>query len=314
MYLHILTISVMIAITREWLANPMIATEITKHPLGAGIWKEIARIHKLVSEFRQHRMSAETALAKLTEIITALDLTHDTKARALYTLLLGLAEATNDQTLARKLRELNALLFPQQLRINQMSYLDEAGAVVELEQRVTPEVTLILESIRVGEQTLADVYREWIAAGHELGSKAQERACIEASLMANGSTAPQTQVRQVRTAWVRGVRLLLDTLDMLELSTTTRESLLAPLRKAIHSAMLRRSQGGTVPESGTEPDMEPGMELDMMEPDMELNMMAPDIELALRGEPEPTPGLRSEPDIKLVAATPATTPAPDEMA
>jgi hypothetical protein len=299
MYLHILTISVMIAITREWLANPMIAAEITRHPLGAGIWKEIARIHKLVSEFRQHRMSAETALAKLTEIITALDLTHDTKARALHTLLLGLAEATNDQTLARKLRELNALLFPQQLRINQMSYLDEAGAVVELEQRVTPEVTLMLESIRVGEQTLADVYRAWVAAGHELGRKAQERARIEASIMATGSTAPQTQVRQVRTAWARGVRLLLDNIDMFELSTNTRESLLAPLRKAIQDAMLRRSPGGTNPEPDIEPDMD--MELDMdMEPDM----------MGLEVEPDIEPGILP---LGATSAEPATTPAGDEL-
>jgi hypothetical protein len=295
MNLHILTISVMIAITREWLANPLIVAEISKHPLGAAIWKEIARVHKLVSEFRQHRMSVETLLAKLTETVTALDFTHDRKSRALHTLLLGLADATNDPDLAKKLLELGALLFPHQLRINQMSYLDEAGAIVELEQRVTPEVIRTLESIRVGEQTLADVYREWVEAGHELGRKAQERARVEASITAQGSTAPKTQIRQVRAAWVRGVRLLLDTLDMLELSDATREALLAPLHKSIQDAMLRRSQGSPITDA--EPEFEPDVEPE--------------------ATPEPTPERMVKPDIQLAAATPAepaTTPAADDIA
>lgn len=302
MNLNILTISVMVLITREWLANQLIVAALTRHHLGESIWKEIARIHKLVSEFRQQRMSIEALLASLTEKITFLDRIHDTKARALHNLLLGLIEATNDAALARRLLELHALLFPNQLRIITMSYFEEAGAIIELEQRVTPEVLLTLESIRVADQTLADIYREWVEAGHELGRLAQERARVEASLSAEGSTAPQTQVRQVRSTWIRGVRLLLDSLDILELPDAARESLLAPLEKSIQDAMLRRNQGGPIAETETETDIDIDSDTEA-QPDA-----APAITPAL------TPALT--PDISphgTTPAEPATTPTDSEI-
>jgi hypothetical protein len=289
MNLSILTISVMVLITKEWLANPVIVAELTRHHLGAAIWKEIGRVHKLISEFRRQRMSVEALLAALTEKLTFLDELHDRKARSLHNLLLSLADATNNPAQARKLRDLDALLFPHQLRIVQMSYFDEAGAVIELEQRVTPEVMRTLESIRVGDQTLADVYREWVEAGHELGRLVQERARVEASLSVNGSTAPQTHVRQVRSAWIRGVRLLLDTLDMFELSDAARESILAPLEKSIHDAVLRRNQGVPV----AQPDIEP-------EPEPDIDIGDNDIDLAIE------PGLAP---LGAMAAMPAAAPA-----
>jgi hypothetical protein len=287
MNLNILAISVMVLITREWLANPVIVAELTRHHLGASIWKEIARAHKLISEFRQQRMSVEAALAKLTEKLTYLDDRHDRKARSLRTLLLALAEATNDPALARKLLDLDALLFPNQLRVIHMSYFAEAGSIIELEQRVTAETTNTLESIRVGDQTLADIYREWIEAGHELGRLAQERARIEASLSTSGSTAPQTRARKVRSAWIRTVRLLLASLDMLELSSAARESLLAPLEKSVQDAMLRRGQNGP----GTNPDDMPDGEPES-EPE---------------GEPDTGPG--DQPDIGPGTLSLGTTPA-----
>jgi hypothetical protein len=297
MNLNVLTVSVMVLITREWLANPVIVAELTKHPLGAAIWNEIARIHKRVSEFRQQRMAIEAVLAELTEKLTHHGDIHDRKARALHNLLLFMAEATNDPALARNLRELDALLFPDQLRIIHMSYFAEAGAIIELEQRVTPEILRTLESLRVGDQTLADIYREWVEAGHALGQCAQQRARVEASLSAHGSAAPQTRARKVRSAWIRGVRLLLDALDMLELSDATRERLLAPLQKGVRDAARRRDQN-------TEPDVEPEIQPDSKPADT--GYVQPDVELADTSYAQPgvRPDLRpaiwsdGEPDIR----------------
>jgi hypothetical protein len=94
--------------------------------------------------------------------------------------------------------------------------------------------------VRVDDRSLADVYRAWIEAGKQLGRHVQERARVEASLGAGGTSTPRTSVRKVRAAWIRAVHLLLDVQDFLGLSAEAREMMLAPLQDGIDDALARR--------------------------------------------------------------------------
>jgi hypothetical protein len=230
----------MVAITGEWMENPQLVAEITKHPLGPPVWTEVQAAHTLVEEHGQQRSTVEKIIARLTELSSTWDDTHDRKARALRALLLALVDATDDPERARVFLDLDALLFPHQLRIVHMSYLEEAGAARDVEKRVTPEILSVLESVRVDGQSLADVYRAWIEAGKQLGHHVQERARVEASLGQDGTATPRTSVRKVRAAWIRAVHLLLDVQVFLGMSAEAREMLMAPLQDGIEDALVRR--------------------------------------------------------------------------
>jgi hypothetical protein len=257
MNINILSTSEMIAISGEWLGNPAIAMEVCKRALGASLWKEIQSAHALAVDRSRERMSIEARIAELIKLGTRFDGIHDDRARVLYHLLLMLADATRDAALAEFLRRVHSLMFPRDLRIVHMSYLAEAGEVMELEARMTPEILTRLESVRVADQTLAEIYRSWIEAGKELGRYAQERARLEASLGMQGTTAPRTHSRKVRTVWIRAVRLMLNALALLDLPESTREQLLAPLEHGIQAAMARRAQGNSPVDIVDDIDIEP---------------------------------------------------------
>ena len=100
----------------------------------------------------------------------------------------------------------------------------------------------LLESLPFDDRTLADVYRDWVAAGKALGRVVHQRARIQASLASGGSAAPDVDVRAARRQWVSTVVTFLRVLDLLDLSTEAREALIAPLAtsvKAVQSARYR---------------------------------------------------------------------------
>jgi hypothetical protein len=186
-----------------------------------------------------------------------------------------------------------------------MSYLEAAGAAVELEQRVTPDILRTLESICAGDQCLADLYRAWVQAGKELGRCVHERARLEASLGQGGSTTANTSSRKVRSGWIRAVRLLLDALDLLGLGAAAHEALLAPLRKAIQDARLRRasSQEPMSPPVADDPGGDPGGDPEPGDDLADLAVRALDVVLA--APRDATPG-QPQRDALTLAPSPST--------
>lgn len=252
----------MTTISGGWLEHEDITAAVTAHPLGVSLWSELRRAHDRLVHQRNRRMAMQAELAGLIARITELCATHNRKARSLRNLITDLAEATDDPALGEFLASLDALLFPQRLRIVHMSYFEQAGAVLDLEQRMTPEILRRLETIHVADQSLADIYRAWVWAGTELGRLVQERARLEASLRRSGSAAPSTHARAARSTWIRRVTLFLDALDILELPDRVEEALLAPLEVGIAQALGRRARASEDTEPAVEPDIEPDREPD----------------------------------------------------
>jgi hypothetical protein len=265
MNLNILTNEEMLGVSAEWLENPQIVAELSKDPLGSAVHSKLQGAHHSVAEQTRLGAAIDAKLIELSGRLQTLDFLHDRNARALHNLLAALAEATGDADRAALYGELRALLFPEALRIVTRPYIHEAGAIVGLEHRVTPDVLRVLESIRVGERTLADIYKEWVQAGKDLGKTLQERARVQASIRRNGTEVATSRARQVRVRWIRAVRLLLDSIELLPLSAAARQALLAPLVQSIRQAIQRRAGTGAPPvpgddvEPGTGPGIEPGM-------------------------------------------------------
>jgi hypothetical protein len=253
MDLRILPTYVMLAITEDWLSNSLIASEITSHRLGVGLWAEVDDAHHSLAGNQQRRLSLENQVTGLTVEITDFDDTHDRMARCLYYFLNGLIESTDDPEEADKYRAIKAALFPDDLRVVSFSYPEEAGAIVDMERRVSADMLRTMESIPVGSLTLADVYRAWVGAGKALGRCVQERAALQASLKSDGSNMPEANGPAMRFQWIRAVRMLLDARDIIGMSRKAQERLMAPLEHGIATAQ-RRHQGGATPDDTTAPD------------------------------------------------------------
>src|SRR5690606_29906935 len=116
------------------------------------------------------------------------------------------------------------------------SYVGQAGAIVDMERRVSADMLSTMASIRVGSQTLADLYQVWVSAGKVLGRRVQERATLQASLKPEGSNVPEVNASTQRFQWIRAVRMLLDAQDIIGMSKQARERLLAPLQSGIATA------------------------------------------------------------------------------
>jgi hypothetical protein len=267
MKLNILSNEEMLGVSAEWLKDPQILAELSKDPLGIAVLKKIKSAHGSVATQTKLRAEIDAKLTGLNKRLPELDFSHDRNARALHNLLAALAEATTDEERAELYNQLRALLFPEGLRIITRPYIHEAGAIVGLETRVTPEILRQLESIRVGDLTLADLYQRWVEAGKALGSALKERASVQASISGDGMHVSSGQARKVRVSWIRAVRLLLDLVELLPLSDQARQDLLAPLVRTINEAVLRSGNGQSpVPaddDVDADADIDPDADADM---------------------------------------------------
>lgn len=171
---------VMLAHSDALLHTPPLRSTLDRHPLSAAIAAQLLIAHDNLAAKKNVREQAGVALDEMSNDIAQLDHGHDRFARGLYWHLGALAECATSPEEAESYLDLQARLFPYGLNVVRFSYLAEAGAIVELEQRVTPEMRKRLGKIRVGERTLADVYQAWVDAGKALGRKVRERTRLQA--------------------------------------------------------------------------------------------------------------------------------------
>jgi hypothetical protein len=268
MNLRALTTPTMLALSDGWLSDTETRDEISAHPLGAAAF---GHLRETIQELTQqnHRCDGIAAeIARLTGELQTLGADHTRKARAFHNHLDALADATNDPERASHYRELKGFFLPQGLSITKRSYMEIAGATVEREQRAAPERMDQLENIRVGEYTLADVFRDWTAAGNAIGAHAQQRARLEASISRHGSVAAHASKARLRNKWIRALRLLIGAMEELPLSDRTRERFWAPLTKWLDARQQAGSSASSTPSmpsmpstldehAGAEPDPDP---------------------------------------------------------
>ncbi|WP_146662882.1 hypothetical protein [Enhygromyxa salina] len=219
-------------------------------PLGVGILKEIENAHEPLAQIESKRGLATATLRTLIDAARELDATHDRKARAVHFLLRGLSEGSDDAAKAAEYRELEGLLFPRGLSVVNLPHIEEGGAAVALERTVSPATRAKMAQIKVGDQTLDDLFAAWITAGHELGKVVEQRAKLKASLSRDGSAVSEIDLRAGHAKWVKAVRGLLMVIDMSPELDTLGERVHGALDEAIAAKLRARASGSPEDDGG----------------------------------------------------------------
>ena len=233
---------VMLAHSDALLHTPALRNNLDAHPLGAALAHQLQLAHDELAAKQNLREQTSVSLDEMSSEITQLDHDHDRFARGFYWHLGALAECAASPQEAESYLDLQARLFPDGLNVVRLAYLAEAGAIVELEQRVTPELRKRLGKIRVGERTLGDIYQAWVDAGKTLGRKVRERARLQESLSGSGTAVAEHDTRAARRGWVRIMSALMNTIDLIPMSKQDREAIIGPVEQSMRA--VDRNRGG----------------------------------------------------------------------
>ena len=242
MRLNVLQPQAMLAHSQAWLTEPAIRDALLAHSLGKSILAEIQVVHDLLAGMLGQRHMLTITLEKLAERITRADERHDRYARGLYWMLRSLAEVAEIEEEAVLFRNALALLFPTDLAIVRRSYVEEHGAALETEKRITPEVRGLLERTMVHGRPLAALLDRWLAAGKELGQYTRERAQLRSTVQRTGEVTASIDTMSIRNEWIRTGQLFLDIIAKLPLDEGVRRLILAPLEQNIDEAIRRRAR------------------------------------------------------------------------
>jgi hypothetical protein len=245
MNLNILPVNVMLAHSGYWLENEPLRVQLAVHPIGAALLAEVGRIHGRLSGQTERRRQLALALARFSELMSALDLTHDNLARAIHSVLEALIMATRDADMRELYLRLRGLLFPEGLSIVSRTYAYQAGAIAALEARVSAADVAQLAAIPVGPETLADWYRAWVTAGKQLGEHVHEREALLVRTGRGGTATAEVDTRAARLEWIQIVQTLLGALDIMKIAPEAREQLQGSLEASVTQAL--RSRGSDEP-------------------------------------------------------------------
>ncbi len=269
MNLNSLSVSMMLNLSGNWLAEEQDNTFLHHikqvEPLGPAVLAELLAGHAPLAKLQTQRRAARQELQKLIALALVLDLRHDRKARALYYHLRGLIEGSDDQAEVELYQALFDLLFPAGLSVVNLTYIEEGGAAMSLEQAVDAQTRAKLEEVGVGKQTLDELFVAWVDAGKQLGKAVKRRAEVEAALGKNGSANLGINIKSARSRWIQGVRGLLWAVDINPELRPLQEGVVAALDQAIATAQRRRAGDGGLAEAD---ELEAsGGELPAVEPD-----------------------------------------------
>lgn len=262
MNLNVLSTNVMLAQSKQWLIDTAVRGPIDRHALGQAVLAEIGKVHQRLSLQAERRRQYEAALERLTRIISATDLCHDRKARALHAALQGMIDAEDDPGVRELYLSVQTVLFPEGLAIVTRSFTYEAGAAEALEKRMTPEIMAQLEALSLGTRTLASIYRDWVTAGNELGALVAERDRLF-DRTGRGDAAEDVDMRAARVQWIQTVHTFLAALQLMELAPEERAAVLSPLAAAIAAAQRRRNGDIELPGDEVPGDELPGDDIDV---------------------------------------------------
>jgi hypothetical protein len=241
MNLNALTIDMMLNITERWLGDADFVDAIEQTgPLGIAIVAQLEKAHTPLAELDNKRVAAEATLRELVDRASTLDVLHDRKARSVYHHLQGFIEGADDPKLVAEYRAMEALLFPIGLRVVQLPYIEEGGAAVALDRAVGPDQRAKFASIKVGEQTMASLFKAWIQAGHEVGAAVSERADLKASLIRERAPDGELDLKAGRGQWIQAIRGLLWALEVESTLASVAKRVHATLEEAIATALRRR--------------------------------------------------------------------------
>ena len=223
----------MVGISGAWLDPQKDRPLLEKLPHVQGLVPPLEKAHQnlLLLQASPEPASLTAALSQLQEDAADDDATHDSKARGGFGMLGDLAELANDPAARSVYIQLRDKMYPNGLRVVQLSYAEEAGEVELVEQRLTKEDRDLLASIPSPDGNLLKSHELRVAAGRRLGEFERKRAEIFSKI--DGTTVVKgPDVTKARNAWLRATRALVFVLELEDLDADTKKRLIGPLTDA----------------------------------------------------------------------------------
>lgn len=218
----------MISISEAWLDPARDRPKFEALALGQGLLEIIQTAHTALLEAHKRDDPGTKEVSIISDKQSRLDKRHDRKVRAVYYILTGLAEASDDPNEVAALMAARDELLPKGISATKDSYLDEAENVERAAKSVSSASKGLLKKIatlRGG--TVWGIVEEWFAAGRELGVLERQKDRLEA---APGSLAGDAL--KARNMWIRVVLHVESTLELEGVSEEITAGILRQVRLA----------------------------------------------------------------------------------
>lgn len=209
----------LIELSRAWLFDGTLRAALERYALLAALIPELTEAHEAMLGLSAPAPGAPTALA-----FDEADDAHDAASRGVFQVLTGVYALTDDP----KIDALLDFLYPEKLRINNRSYVEEAGEGARIAANLTAEHEGLLSAIKLHDgSTLLDHVRERLAQAARLGDLVEQR--VQAEAMAK--PVPREATRGgVRRRWIQVARGLLQSLTVARVTEDDAKLLTAKLR------------------------------------------------------------------------------------
>lgn len=221
----------MLSISEAWLDPARDRKLFESLASGKGLLDLIQSAHNGI--LATHRMDDPVSreVAGICDKQARVDKRHDRKIRAVYYLLNGLAEASDDPNEVAALLAARQELLPKGLGSTKDCYLDEANDVESAAKRVSAASKGLLKKLTIPRGTVWGLVEAWFAAGRELGQLEHQKDRLEAS--PGGSAGEGLKARNV---WIRVVRHVESTLELEGASEAVVAAILGQVHRAEQDA------------------------------------------------------------------------------
>lgn len=229
----------MLSMSEAWLDSARDRPKLQALSSGKGLLDLIQSAHDGLIATHKKDDPVSREVSSISEKQSRLDKRHDRKIRAVYYLLNGLAEASDDPNEVMDLIAARDELLPDGLSATKESYLEEAGYVEIAAKRVSASSKALLKKITLTRGvTLWTLVEQWFAAARELGTLEHQKDKLEAN--PGGSAA---EALRARNTWIRVVRHVESTLELEGAPANIANAILQQVRLAEQDANKRPAEG-----------------------------------------------------------------------
>jgi hypothetical protein len=222
----------MVSITEAWLDPTRDRPKFDAIASGKGLLDIIQTAHDGILATHRRDDPVSRQVGSISDQQSRLDKRHDRKIRAVYYILTGLAEASDDPNEVAALMTARDELLPTGISVTKDSYMDEAGNVELAAKRVSlASKGLLKKTATTRGGTVWGVVEEWFAAGRELGTLEHQKDRLEAT--PGGSAG---EALRARNAWIRVVRHVESTLELEGVNAQLKLAILQQVRFAEQDA------------------------------------------------------------------------------
>src|SRR5690554_4414638 len=158
MSISYLTSAMMIAVGHDLLSNPSKLSILERDALTTAYIEPLRAVQKELVVLTADDGEVKARLKDVSAELAAQDQIHDRLARGIFRGLECAADLAATPEEAEPYVRVRELLFPQELAINALGYMEQGGNVLAVKSRATSGVRDVLRSVCVGAHTMEEAF------------------------------------------------------------------------------------------------------------------------------------------------------------